>query len=393
MVLRRRLRGIAGYLGAVLVPPAITIAIRTLQPTGGTSTGYSYLYLGAITLIALVFGLGPAIAAALLSTILIDFFFVPPVGQFTVASATDIQNLVLFVLAALVVGFLADTRRRQEQRSSELAASLSQTNVELERRRLEAEEGRRSAMELATVSARVDALAEADRLKSELLANVSHQLRTPLGAIVGMSSALLEPGRITVDDAALQYLDTINAEGRHLARLVGDLLEMARLESGAIELRLEPVDALEALESAAARARNLDPTLNITVGGESGLALAEDSSLQEILRNLIENASRVSPQVELESSVGDTTVELRVADRGPGVEESEREMIFARFHQRRGGAEPADRTAGSGLGLAICRRLAEAIKGRIWCEPRDGGGSVFVVALGRFGLDPGGTPG
>jgi K+-sensing histidine kinase KdpD len=378
---RLRLR-LPGYACSVFAPPAITAGILRLHPSGASPTGYSYLYLGAITLVALVFGLGPAIVAAVVSTVLIDYYFFPPVGTFTIAAPADIQNLVLFVLAALVVGILADTRRRQEHQSRELAESLRSSNTELERRRVEAEEGRRSASELAAVSARVEALAETDRLKTELLANVSHQLRTPLGAIVGMSSALLETERVNVDQAAQQYLETINSEGRHLARLVADLLEMARLESGVIELGLEPVDAREVLESAADRARNLLPDLQVTVSGQRVLALADEAGLQEILRNLIENASRYSETVDLECSSDDQMVRFGIADRGPGVPESMREAIFDRFYQGQteigAGVRPP---AGSGLGLAISRRLTEAMNGRIWCEARPGGGSLFVVAV------------
>ncbi len=377
---------VPGYVVSAAAPVGVTLGILVIQQTPAASTGYSYLYLGAITLVALAFGLGPAIVAAMLSTVLIDYFFVPPIGTFTISSGADIQNLLLFVIAALVVGILADTRRRQEHQSRELAESLRRSNEELERRRAEAEEGRRLATELAQVSATVEALAAADRLKSELLANVSHQLRTPLGAIVGMSSALLEADRVDVDEAARQYLDTINSEGRHLARLVDDLLEMARLESGVIELNLEPVDAREALESAADRARNLDPDLELTVTGEAGLALADDAGIQEILRNLIENASRYSKVVDLACAPGEETVRFEVADRGPGVPEANREAIFDRFFQGGTAGEGSDhRPAGSGLGLAICRRLAEAMGGRIWCEARPGGGSKFIVAVASYG--------
>ena len=384
MIQGLRLR-ILGYVVSAVAPLAVTIGILMLQRAAATSTGYSYLYLGAITLVALAFGLGPAIVAAVLSTVLIDYFFVAPIGTFTISSAADIQNLLLFVIAALVVGILADTRRRQEHRSRELAGSLSRSNIELERRRVEAEEGRRLATELVRVSATVEALAETDRLKTELLANVSHQLRTPLGAIVGMSSSLLETDGINADAASRPYLDTINTEGRHLARLVDDLLEMARLEAGVIELRLEPLDGREALESAADRARNLDPNLELTVTGQDGLALADDASLQEILRNLIENASRYSKTVDLECALNGDTMRFHVADRGPGVPESDREAIFDRFFQGLSERDVGDRRpAGSGLGLAICRRLAEAMSGHIWCEARPDGGSIFIVAVKRY---------
>jgi len=375
------MRRLVGYGCGVLGPPAITVAIRLLQPSSGYPAD-SYLYLGAITLVALAFGLVPAVIAAVLSTVLIDYFFVPPVGKLTIASATDIQNLLLFVVAALVVGFLADARRRQERGSRLLAETLRENNSELERRRSEAEAGRRAALELARVSAKVDALAEADRLKTELLASVSHQLRTPLGAIVGMSSALLDADGQD-RHTAHQYLETINSEGRHLAQLVDNLLEMARLESGSIELNVEAVDVREAVESAAERARHLDPATTVTTRGEHVLALADEAALHEILRNLLENAARYSSEVDIAATAQPDRVIVEVADRGPGVPESEREAIFERFYQRAadGGAR---RPAGSGLGLAICRRLAEAMNGEVRQRPRPGGGSVFVVELRPF---------
>ena len=120
MIGRLRLR-LPGYACSFFAPPAITAGILRLQPSAASPTGYTYLYLGAITLVALVFGLGPAIVAAVLSTVLIDYYFFPPIGTFTIASPTDIQNLVLFMLAALVVGILADARRRLEPHSRELA--------------------------------------------------------------------------------------------------------------------------------------------------------------------------------------------------------------------------------------------------------------------------------
>ena len=381
---------ILGYACSLAASLLITAVLDSLHPTGGT-TGYSYLYLGATTLVALVFGLGPAVLSALLSTVLIDYFFVQPVGTFTMSSPTDIQNLVLFLVAALVVGFLADTRRRQQRQSADLAESLRQANIALERRTLEAEEGRRSATELARVSARVEALAEADRLKSELLANVSHQLRTPLGSIVGMSSALLEPGG-EENEGRRQYLEAIQAEGRHLARLVDGLLEMSRLEAGAVEVRLEPLDGREALESAAARARHLMPELAVKVGGAPGLVEADDGALQEALANLIDNASRYSATVELRGVRAGEEVRFEVADRGPGVPEAERDAVFERFYQGRGNGD-AGAAAGTGLGLAITRRLVEAMGGRVWCESRPGGGSIFVVALRLLPPADGAVPG
>lgn len=378
-------RSAAGYVIALAAPPAITLVVLALHPSAGSSAGYAYLYLGAITLVALVWGLGPAVLSAVLSAGLLDYFFVPPVGRLSIQSAQDLENLALFVLAAALIGLLAAARHSQEERALELAESLRTSNRELERRRLEADEGRRTAVELAQVSARVDALAEADRLKSELLATVSHELRTPLGAIVGMSSALTDPEVGEDAEQVRQYAATILDEGRHLARLVDDLLQMAGLEAGAAGAGLEPVASLETLRSAADRASHLDHQADVRVSGHHFLVLADESGIQGVLRNLIENAARYNSPIDLSCRAEGDIGHFEVADRGPGVPEADREAIFERFHRVRAGHESRGRLApGSGLGLAICKRLLEGMGGRIWYLDRPGGGAVFNFELPLF---------
>ena len=372
----------AGYAVAFGAPVVVTFGVLAQHPPGGSSAGYAYLYLGTVTLVALFFGLGPALLAAVLSAGLLDYYFVAPVGRLSIQSSQDLENLAVFLLAAAVVGLLAVARQRQEQRAHRLADSLRSSNRELERKRAEAEDGRRTAIELARVSARVEALAEADRLKSELLANVSHELRTPLGAIVGMSSALADPATANDREQVRQYAETINSEGQHLARLVGDLLEMASLEAGGPALNLEAVASLEALESAAERAVHLNPGADIRVVGEHFLVLADDSRLQGILRNLVENANRYETSIELSCHAVDGRGRFEVADRGPGVPADQAEAVFERFHQLPSTAGgPSRLHAGSGLGLAICRRLVESMGGRIWYRDRSGGGAVFAFEL------------
>lgn len=381
------LRRLPGYLVAVAGPVAITAGVLWQRPSSSASAaGYAYLYLGAITLVALLWGLGPAVVAAVVSAGLLDYFLVPPVGRLSIESPQDVENVVLFLVAAMVVGLLAVARRRQEERARDLAESLRASNRELDRRRAEAEEGRRTAVELARLSARVDALDEADRLKTELLANVSHELRTPLGAIVGMSSALVEGVSPADSDQARQYAETILSEGRHLSRLVDDLLQMAGLEAEVGRVQLDAVDSLEALESAAERAKLFRPESSVLVSGEHFLALADDARLQGILRNLIDNAAIYGGTVELSCQRAGGMGRFEVADRGPGIPPEELDAVFERFHRVTPAGGP--RTAGSGLGLAICRRLVESMAGTIGCENRPGGGAVFRFDLPLF--DPGG---
>lgn len=380
----------AGYLLALAAPPLLTVAVLRLHPSATSSAGYAYLYLGTVTLVALFFGLGPALISAVLSAALLDYYFVPPLGRLSVQSSQDVGNLALFIVAAAVVGLLAVARQRQEDRAHRLAESLQRSNRELERKREEAEEGRRTGVELARVSARVEALADADRMKSELLANVSHELRTPLAAIVGMSSALSDPATAAHADQVRQYAETINSEGQHLARLVGDLLEMASLEAGGANLRLDAVASLEALESAADRAVNLNPSARVGVAGEHFLVLADDGRLQGVLRNLVDNAARYGLPIDLGCHQQAGRGVFEVADRGPGVPAAEAEAIFERFHQVRSEGSPQPRLqAGSGLGLAICKRLVESMDGRIWYSDRPGGGALFSFELPLYRSDSG----
>jgi K+-sensing histidine kinase KdpD len=377
---------VAGYGIAVAAPPLVTLGVVGLHSSSSSSAGYAYLYLGTVVLVALLWGLGPALVDAILSAALLDYFLVPPLGRLSIQSGQDVENLALFLLAAALVGSLAAARRRQEERAQRLSETLRASNHELQRRREEAEEGRRAAVELAQVSARVDSLAEADRVKTELLANVSHELRTPLAAIVGMSSALADRTAAADQVQTRQYAETIQSEGRHLARLVGDLLEMASLEAEAKQPTLDAVDALEALESAADRAARLDAQADIHVAGDHFLVLADDVDLQGVLRNLVENGARYSHTIDMDCRAGGTVGRFDVADRGPGVPAGEREAIFERFHRV---PAPVDgggghTQQGSGLGLAICKRLVERMGGRIWCSERDGGGAVFTFELPLF---------
>lgn len=365
-----------GYAVALIAPGGLTLGILTLRPSVDASAGYAYLYLSVVILVALAWGLGAAILSAVCAVGILDYYFIPPRGTLTIGSPVDLENLILFMFAAIVVGALADARRRK-------AMSLLRVNADLKRKTAEAEEGRRSAVELARVSAQMEAVADADRLKTELLANVSHELRSPLAAIVGVSSALADPEFAAAPDEVRQHGATINKEGVHLSRLVADLLDMSQLEAGTVTFRMEPVDALESLYSATERANIVDPGLKLRVEGDSFLLLADDFRLQQVLHNLIENAARYRTEVEVRTAKAPGHGRLEVLDHGPGVPEVQRERIFERFY--RGDPETREDAGkgarGSGLGLAISRRLVEGMGGRIWCEPRPGGGSVFICQL------------
>jgi two-component system sensor histidine kinase KdpD len=238
-------------------------------------------------------------------------------------------------------------------------------------------------VQLVADAERAEAFRQADTLKSALIAGVSHDLRTPLTTIKALAHALGEAG----STEAL----AIEEEADRLNRLVADLLDLSRLNAGAMPLRPE-INAVEDLIGAALRraAGAVDPKRIRVVGaGSSGSAdgdpvvLGRFDFVQSLraLVNLIENADKYSPSgepIELSVSRSGHRVRVHVADRGPGVAETERSRIFEPFYRAPG--VPPD-VGGAGLGLAIARRLAMEQGGDVVYEGRRGGGSVFTLVL------------
>jgi len=223
---------------------------------------------------------------------------------------------------------------------------------------------------------RAEVLREADRLKDALIASVSHDLRTPLTTIKALAHDLS-----VVDDRAI----TIEEEADRLNRLVADLLELSRIQAGALPLSIELnavddlVGALVQRVSGAVNGREIRVSLD--EGGTLLVGRFDFVHALRILVNLVENAHKYSPA----GSAIDVTVhrvggELRfaVADLGPGVPEAERDRIFQAFYRQTGTAPDV---GGTGLGLAIARRLAEAQGGTLTYATRPGGGSIFTLTL------------
>jgi two-component system sensor histidine kinase KdpD len=371
----------AAWIGAVLVPPALT---AVLYPTGHLQRDYIFLYLGAVAVLGLLGGLWPALLAAAFSFLLVDYFFVPPVGTLTIADREDIVNLLAFAATGLLVGLLASRRRRALLESRELAGQLRDANSELVRLNAEQASAAQSAVRLARSEQQIRSLQETDRLRRELLANVSHELRTPLGTILAESTDTA--GRLSAGDAA-RRLDTIAAEARRLDLLVEDMLDMARIESGALELDLEPVLLQDAVVAAAERLQHGHPDRKVSWDRDetSTEVLVDWDRLGQILDNLLENANRFGPagtpiRIAVSHEEPDL-VTVRVSDQGPGVPLELRDRIFHRFVRGPDGPDQGP-SPGTGLGLAIVKALVEAHAGTIRLEePAAGKGATFTFTL------------
>ena len=229
---------------------------------------------------------------------------------------------------------------------------------------------------------RILAEAETERLRSSLLGAVSHDLRTPLAAIAGSASALFEQ---QLDSETREDLArTIHEESNRLSRLVENLLHLTRLESGHMKVDKQWQPLEEVVGSAIHRVQALlrSHAVETAIPAELPLVPLDGLLIEQVLVNLLDNAAKYTPAgscITLSAQRILRGVEVAVADRGPGLEEDERERVFDRFY--RSSRVSSDRGRGAGLGLAICKAIVQTHGGNIWAEAREGGGTRFVFTL------------
>ncbi|MGC4094273.1 MAG: sensor histidine kinase KdpD [Polyangiaceae bacterium] len=228
---------------------------------------------------------------------------------------------------------------------------------------------------------------EAEQLRSSLLSSVSHDLRTPLSIITGAAGTLLSATTDAQRDTRLELTRTILSEAERLSRLIENLLDMTRLQAGALRIKKEWLPLEELIGAALNR---LEPLLGgrevrVSLPSELLQVRCDPTLLEQVLINLLENAvkyGRAPLEINARPSGDGTLVE--VADSGPGIPEGEASRVFEKF--QRGSHEGAP--GGVGLGLAICRAIVAAHGGRIWVENREGGGASFRFSLPNDGQAP-----
>ena len=250
-----------------------------------------------------------------------------------------------------------------------LEGFVRQAGLALERARL-AEEAKAAALRART-----------EEMRSSLLSTVSHDLRTPLSAITGAAAVLNEPSLATSESERTELLRMISSEALRLERLVTDLLDMTRLESGTLRLRQQWVPFEEVLGSALGRLESMlaDRPVVTDLPEDLPLAFIDPILIEQVLVNLIENATKYTPPrspIELRARPASQGIEIEIADHGPGIPPGGEDRVFEKFYRGDGVRE-----IGSGLGLAICKGIVEAHGGTIRAENRDGGGAVFRIFL------------
>jgi two-component system sensor histidine kinase/response regulator len=241
-------------------------------------------------------------------------------------------------------------------------------------------------VQLAAEAAEADILQELDRLRSELIANVSHELRTPLGLIKVFCTTLLREDVEFDRETRREFLRDIDEETDRLERIVDNLLDLSRLESGRLRLNKRPTDigqlAGEVVEAMSLDIQPVQHQLVCDFPSDPLVALVDPQHVEQVLRNLLSNATKYSPDGGIITVGGrgdERQLLIWVRDQGIGIPHGDLERVFERFYRAEN--EATRQVRGAGLGLAVCRGIVEAHGGRIWAESTPGTGSTFYFAL------------
>jgi two-component system, OmpR family, sensor histidine kinase KdpD len=234
--------------------------------------------------------------------------------------------------------------------------------------------------ELEAEAEAAGAVSAANELRDAILSAVSHDLRTPISAIKASATSLLQRDVEWTPEARQEFLETIDEETDRLNALVGNLLDMSRLQAGAVEINAMPVGLDEVLPAALHSIGVPDGAVRLDVPDTLPRVLADRGLLERVLANVISNALRFSPPgspPRVTAGVVDSTLDVRVVDRGPGIAAAERDRLFKPF-QRLGDAGQSE---GVGLGLAVAKGFLEAMGGEIEADDTPGGGLTIVARL------------
>jgi two-component system sensor histidine kinase KdpD len=227
---------------------------------------------------------------------------------------------------------------------------------------------------------RAHALAQANALRGALLQAVSHDLRTPLASIKASATSLRQTDVHWSEDDTAEFVRTIDEETDRLNALVGNLLDMSRIQAGVLQPALRPVALEEVVPAAIAGLGSRSDHVDVHVSEDLPPVLADAALLERAVANVVENAARASGEddrVRIEAGVFDGRLDLRVVDRGPGIARAQRDQVFEPF-QRLGDHPDGN---GVGLGLAVARGFMTAMGGTIDIDDTPGGGTTVVMTL------------
>jgi two-component system sensor histidine kinase KdpD len=462
------------YLFSFVLVASITVLLFILRDELDT-TLITLLYLIPLGMITAQFGLGSGITSALITFLILNFFFIEPYYTFTVHKPTDIVILVVFLIVAVVISHLvgraqaglaaATAREREATQLYELSTALTGLHsdhaiAEILSRQVHAVidsdyvevtisgaqsfvyrlpnsmppsgspelivpiEGARGSLGeirlwravpaipstekrllqtfasqgalalerawLTQAESRARVLEESDRLKSALLSSVSHELRTPLSTIKAAASSLRSKEVSWDSPARAELVAAIDDEADHLNLLVGNLLDMSRIESGVLKPKREWNILSEIVGSVLARMKHLAEGHQIEVDVPESLPLVpvDYVQMEQVFTNMVSNSLKYAPattMVCIRTHVEAERLHVQVSNQGPHVPPKHLEKIFDKFFR----ITAADQVTGTGLGLSICKGIIEAHGGQIWAENIAGGFAFnFTLPLTWDGASP-----
>ncbi len=358
--------GLGASILSVAISTALIYPLRQITPA--LSTGVVYML--AVLVISIYWGLWLGIFTAVASATSFNFFHIPPTGNLDIANGENWVALVVFLAAAVLVSSLAEQSRARareaEQRRGEASRAMQATMaLLLDRERLQA----------ATIE--TEALRRSDEVKTALLRTVSHDLRSPLTAIMAAGDALSAERIGDEDRRALA--EAVSAESARLSRLVDKLLDLSRLEGGHAQPRLDWCSIEEVVAAAVEDLGERGDLVRVSLDPDLPFVRADAAQLERAIANLLDNAVRYSggERALVRARALKDRVAIRVVDRGPGIPHADLQRVFEPFY-RGSDSHPHE---GSGLGLAIVRGLVEVNGGQVWAESTPSQGTTFVIEM------------
>jgi len=308
---------------------------RSLEPAN-----LVMFYLLAVVIAAIRWGQGPAIMTSILSVLSFDFFLVPP---YLTLNVTDIQYIFTFI-AFLIVGVVVSTL-------------ASKTREQVIQRQTE-------------------------KLQTALLNSISHDLRTPLSSITGSLTALLDGSSGLDDKTRRELLETACEESDCLNRLVGNLLDMTRMEAGALKVSRKPCELRDVLGTSLEQLKEKIGPRNIRIDIPRDLPEVpmDFSFMMKVFFNVIDNALKYSPgdtSIDIKATSLKDKIKIEIKDQGLGIPESDLTRIFDKFYR----VVRPQQVTGTGLGLSICKGIVEAHSGEIAARNNPDNGATFTITL------------
>lgn len=330
-----------------LISAVCVILVAVLLFTIATYSGYyvvAFILLFLLSLLAMLFDIIPVLVAAVLSALIWNFFFIPPLFTFHIEKVEDILLFLMYFVIALLNAVLTFKFRKEEQKARDK------------------EEKEKTI-----------------QLYNTLLNSLSHELRTPIATIIGAVDTLQGDDVILPEQSKKQLLEEIEKAGTRLNRQVENLLNMSRLESGILTLSYDWCDFSDIISATISKLDNFSQRIDCQLDDNLPLFKLDSSLIEEILYNILHNAIQyTSPTTQIELSVAYKNEQcvIEISDNGKGFPEAQIPFVFDKFYRL-----PQSKTGGTGLGLSIVKGFVTAHQGTIALQNNAKGGATFTITI------------